>query len=531
MIRRRGILAALGLLLSQVCLAAPASAPLDRIVDQVMARYHLPGLAVGVIEHGRVVYTRTLGERSAGGGKAIDADTLFEIASNSKAMTTALLGRLVAAGKLHWNDPVTRYLPDFRMHDPWVTRHMRVADLLTHSSGLPEGGGDLMLWPQPNRFTRADIIHGLRYIAPGYSFRSKYEYDNLLYVVAGQVAAAAGGASYETLMRREVFAPLGLHRCIVGAFGRDRVGDIAQPHLRRHGRNVVVHPDPENVPAITSAAAGGIRCSLHDMLLWARNWLAPTPAQLRWLPARQRRILQSPHMLIPVSARRRAWDHSHIMAYGYGWRMADVDGHWTVWHTGTLSGMYSQLTLLPDSDDGFVFLINGEAEDARTVLGEALLKRFTAPHDTRTVADYAAALDHAAAQRPPAARAPDTSARMPADPAKLAGKLGQYRDPWFGDVRLCRQGRTVRFVAAKSPRMQGTLMRLGRRYFVHWDEGGASPDAWLEFAMHAGHVTVRMAKLDPQGDFSSDYEDLHFTRERACASASSIGSSATPARP
>ncbi len=150
-------------------------------------------------------------------------------------MTTALLGRLVDQGKLHWDDPVTKYLPAFRMHDPWVTANMRVADLLTHSSGLPEGGGDLMLWPEPNAFTRADIIHGLAFIKPGYSFRSQYQYDNLLYVVAGEVAAAAGGASYETLMHREVFEPLGLSRCQVGAWNRDAVGNVAQPHRRDHG--------------------------------------------------------------------------------------------------------------------------------------------------------------------------------------------------------------------------------------------------------------------------------------------------------
>ena len=117
----------------------------DPIVDAVVARYHLPGIAVGVIENGQVVYTATRGETIAGSGEKITPQTLFKIASNSKAMTTALLGRLVEQGKLAWDDPVTKYLPDFRMHDPWVTKNMRVADLLTHASGLPEGGGDLML--------------------------------------------------------------------------------------------------------------------------------------------------------------------------------------------------------------------------------------------------------------------------------------------------------------------------------------------------------------------------------------------------
>lgn len=180
---------ALGVFAGNAWAADPAY---DRIVDDVVARYHLPGVAVGVIEDGKVTYTRTVGEAEAGSGKPITSQSIFKIASNSKAMTASVLARLVDQGKLHWDDPVVKYLPDFRMHDPWVTEHMLVRDLLVHNSGLPEGGGDLMLWPEPNHFSREDIVHGLGYIKPAYGFRAGYAYDNLLYVVAGQVAAAAG---------------------------------------------------------------------------------------------------------------------------------------------------------------------------------------------------------------------------------------------------------------------------------------------------------------------------------------------------
>ncbi len=513
----------LALLLLLVTLGAIARTPnsanpaYDKIVDAVIARYHLPGIAVGVIENGQVVYVRTAGETVAGSGQKITPQTLFKIASNSKAMTTALLGRLVDQGKLHWDDPVTKYLPQFRMHDPWVTANMRVADLLTHSSGLPEGGGDLMLWPEPNAFTRADIIHGLAFIKPGYSFRSQYQYDNLLYVVAGVVAAAAGGSPYETLMHREVFEPLGLSRCQVGAWNRDAVGNVAQPHRRDHDRNVAIDEDAALIPAITSAPAGGIRCDLDDMLSWARNWLVPTPAQLAWLSPAQRQILQAPHMLIPVSAQRREWDHSHAMAYGYGWRMTDVDGEWNVWHTGTLNGMYSMLSLLPDRRSGFVFMINGEADDARTVLGEVLTKRFTQPDDTHDVNWYADALDRAAKQHAATSSMPDTSSQRPVTPNELAAWTGIYRDPWFGDIALCPRDGKVHFAAMKSPKLAGTVMRLGKRYLVHWDDS-ADLDAWLDFqAAHDGQpITLHMAKLDPKGDFSSDYEDLDFQRVGGC---------------
>src|SRR6185437_12297703 len=227
----------------------------DRLVDAVVARYHLPGIAVGVIENGKVTYMRGVGEL-ADTGRPIDPDTLFKIASNSKAMTATVLARLVQQGKLRWDDPVRKYLPGFAMYDPWVTRNMQVGDLLVHHSGLPEGGGDLMLWPQPNQFTPQDIIAGLKYIKPAYSFRAGYAYDNLLYVVAGEVAAAAGGAPYAQLLRREVFDPLGMTRCQIGTWNRDAVGNVAQPHDRRDGRNVVTDAAAIAVAGARAAAAG-----------------------------------------------------------------------------------------------------------------------------------------------------------------------------------------------------------------------------------------------------------------------------------
>ena len=395
-------------------------AEVDAIARAAIARYRLPGLALGVIEDRKVVFARGYGETVAGSGEAVDTATVFKIASNSKAMTASVLARLVQDGKLRWDDPVVKHLPGFAMHDPWVTQHMTVADLLVHNSGLPEGGGDLMLWPEPNLFTRDDIVHGLRHIVPAYGFRAGYAYDNLLYVVAGQVAAAAGGAPYEELVRRELFRPLGLDRCVVGEFDREALGNVAQPHWLSDDGNQPMREDPGMVPAIASAPAGGIRCSLDDMLAWARNWLAPTPAQLQWLGTEQRAEMWKARTPMPISGLKRRWDNTHFYAYAFGFRLADMDGEYTVSHTGTLGGMYSMMMLFPDRKSGFVFMTNGNGGAARTVLGEILAKLFTRPADTRTVDDFA---DDLAGPSPVAADAakpaadayvvPDVSTRVP----------------------------------------------------------------------------------------------------------------------
>ena len=493
---------------------------LDAIFDAVMAEYHLPGLALGVVEDGKVSYMRTAGELVSGGGRAIDADTLFKIASNTKAMTTGVLARLVDAGKLKWDDPVVKYLPQFRMSEPWITREMRVRDLLIHNSGLREGAGDLMLWPEPNLFTRADIIAGLPYLKPVQSFRSHYAYDNLLYIVAGEVAAAAGGASYEELVRREIFEAVGLNRCQVGEWNRDAVGNVAQPHYREGDRNVAYRHDPEAVPAIASAAAGGIRCSLNDMLTWMRLWLDPElrpPGQDRpWLSSVQHAALWSPHTPMPLSERQKRWNNGNFSAYGYGWRLSDVDGVLRVAHTGTLGGMYSALNLLPEKRSGFVFMINGEGARARTVLNEALAKQFTAPGRAPTAGWYIEQLKledqaSATASGPAYLQLP---MRKLASPSSLAPWLGRYRDPWFGEISICEHDRHVRFNSAKSPMMAGYVMRVGERLLVDWDDN-VDEEPWLTFAK-GQPATLTLAKVDPEGDFSSDYEDLSFTRVGAC---------------
>jgi len=498
---------------------APAYA-IDAAVEAAITRYHLPGIAVGVIEDGRIVYARGYGETVAGSGDAVTTRTLFKIASNSKAMTASVLARLVQAGKLRWDDPVVKYLPDFAMHDPWVTQHMTVGDLLVHNSGLPEGGGDLMLWPEPNRFTRADIVHGLKYLEPAYGFRAGYAYDNLLYVVAGEVAAAAGGASYESLVERELFEPLGLGGCRVGEFSRAGAGSVAQPHMRDGDGNVPMREDGATVPAITSAAAGGIRCGLDDMLAWALNWLAPTGAQLRWLGEAQRAEMWKARTPMPISRFRKQWDDTHYYAYAYGFRVADADGEWTVSHTGTLGGMYSMMMLLPDRQSGFVFMINGEGSTARTVLGEVLLKMFTQPDDERGFDDFADAMERPAGPAPAAAQpkpaVPDASKRVPVTVAQMEQWLGTWRDPWFGEVRICPVGEGVEWRSAKSPKMHGMIGDLDGRYLLHWDDIAVDIDAWLDFAGSGDAKTLRMAKLDPDGDFSSDYEDLAFVRVGGC---------------
>jgi hypothetical protein len=218
---------------------------------------------------------------------------------------------------------------------------------------------------------------------------------------------------------------------------------------------------------------------------------------------------------MPISRRSRDWNNTHAYAYALGFRLADIDGEWTVSHTGTLGGMYSVMTLLPDRRSGFVVLMNGEAGEARTVLNQVLLKRFTAPEEGATVADYARRI---AAEPVPAdaAPVPDTTSRTPAGAAELARWLGTWRDPWLGKATICADGGRVQFRVARSPLLAGEVMRVGERYLVDWHVDSVGVEPWLDFAASGDARTLAMAKTDPEADFSSDFEDLAFVRTGDC---------------
>ncbi|HSA95837.1 MAG TPA: serine hydrolase domain-containing protein, partial [Acidobacteriota bacterium] len=174
--------------------AAGVPPGLDATVARVMKTFEVPGLALAIVKDGRVVLAKGYGVRKLGDPAPVDAKTNFGIASNTKVMTATALGILVDEGKLRWDAPVINYLPWFQMYDPFVTRELTIRDLLVHRSGLGLGAGDLLWWPS-STYHRREIAARLRYIKPATSFRAAYAYDNVLYLVAGEVI--------ETLSRSE----------------------------------------------------------------------------------------------------------------------------------------------------------------------------------------------------------------------------------------------------------------------------------------------------------------------------------------
>src|SRR6185312_9726662 len=184
------------------------STQIDSLVEKTLKTFDVPGIAVAIVKDGKIIHEKGYGVTSLNTMQKVNEHTRFGIASNSKAFTTAALGILVDEGKLKWDDKVTDFIPEFRLYAPYVTENFTITDLITHRSGLGLGAGDLMIWPDSSTFTLKDIIHNLRFLKQTSQFRTKYDYDNLLYIVAGEVVARVSGMSWEDFIQTKIMDPL-----------------------------------------------------------------------------------------------------------------------------------------------------------------------------------------------------------------------------------------------------------------------------------------------------------------------------------
>lgn len=255
-------------LMLMVCIASMSqplkSEEIDKLVTRTLETFNVPGIAVAVIKDDLVVHMKGYGVRSIATGHKTDENTLFAIASNSKAFTAAALGMLIDEGKLTWETKVIDIIPEFRLYNSYVTEDFNIKDLLTHRSGMGLGAGDLMLWPDSSTFTKEEIIHNLRYLKQVSSFRTKYDYDNLLYLVAGEVVARVSGQSWEDFVEERIMEPLGMERSSTSLRRVKDNSNIIDAHVPVEGKLQVI---PKYQSDLLNPA-GGIISSVADMTAW-----------------------------------------------------------------------------------------------------------------------------------------------------------------------------------------------------------------------------------------------------------------------
>ncbi|UPG91884.1 serine hydrolase [Luteibacter aegosomaticola] len=495
-----------------------ALADFDAYVDATRKQFDVPGIAVAIVKDGKIVLEMGSGVRKLGDPAKVDAHTRFAIASNTKAFTAASLAILADEKKLDMNDRVVDRLPWFQMSDPYVTREMRVRDLLAHRSGLSLGAGDLLYWPATT-YTTKEVVERLRYVPLTNSFRAEYNYDNILFAVAGLVIEQVSGKPWADFVRDRIFQPLGMSESITSAPDHINPGDdTAIGHAKFDFKDLKpVEPMSWN----NNPSAGGIYSSVHDLSKWMNMQLAGgvyTDAsgkeQRLFSSARQKEMwsLITPIRIGEPSVPELKAAVPNFSGYGEGWFVSDYRGHKLVWHTGGWPGMVSRLTMVPDLHLGIVVLTNQESGAAFQAVTMRALDAFMDAPKTDWIAAYAASVKKAEGNADDSMKKHEADRMKGAKPSlPLDGYVGTYRDPWYGDVKVAKQGGKLVMSFSKTAQLTGTLEPWQHDTFIaHWNDRSLNGDAFVNFALDPdGKVReVRMEPVSPLTDFSFDFQDL-----------------------
>ncbi len=328
-------------------------ADLNAYVEKAMRDWKVPGLAIGIVKNDSLIFAKGYGVREIGKEAQVDQQTLFAVASNTKAFTAALLGMLVDEDKLGWDDRVTDYLREFQMYDPFITREINIRDLLTHRSGLPTFGGD-HLWIG-NALSREEIIARIRHLKPNAQFRTKFQYQNLMFLVAGQIIPEITGVSWDVTIKERIFTPLGMVESNTSIRDLKNKENVATPHEIVRGKLIPVEYD--NLDNL--APAGAINSNVMEMAQWMRlNLNDGVYKGEQILSPQVMREMHTIQMPITISADREKMLGTHFLGYGLGWSISDYKGHKIISHGGGLSGMISLQTMIPEENLGVIILTN-----------------------------------------------------------------------------------------------------------------------------------------------------------------------------
>lgn len=484
-----------------------------RAIDDYAAKagrdLNVPGFALAIVKDDKVIFAKGYGVRELGKPDPVDAQTIFAIASNSKAFAAAALAVLVDEGKVSWDDPATKHLPAFQLADPYVTRELTVRDLLSHRSGLATFSGDL-LWYN-TIYTRDEILRRARYLKPNTSFRSRYGYQNIMFLAAGEIVPAAVGKTWDAFIRERFFQPLGMTRTTTTIKDFAALGNVATPHNELDGKLRKVHYSN----ADGAGAAAAINSNVSDMAQWLRLQLGRgTYSGKQIFSLKQSREMWTPHTIIPISeTSERLNPQTNFRAYGLGWSLADYHGRKTVGHGGALDGMLSQVGMIPSENLGVVVLTNSE-----TPLGAVLVNRTFDTFLNVTPRDWAAEavarinenkkVEAAEQSKIEASRIPDTKPSLP-----LASYAGRYTGALYGDANVTNENGKLVVRLAPAPAFVGDLEHWHHDTFrTRWRDSVAYPfqPGFVRFRLDA-RGTVEEMKLDvPNPDF--DFTELEFKR-------------------
>jgi CubicO group peptidase (beta-lactamase class C family) len=492
------------------------SQKIDLLMEDALTKFKVAGASIAVVKDGKVIHLKGYGVTSIETKKTVNENTNFQIASNSKAFTTTALSILEDEGKLKWTDKVKDYIPEFKMYNDYVTENFNIQDLLTHRSGLGLGVGDLMFFPDGSNFTIKDVVTSFQYFKPVSAFRTKFDYDNLLYIVAGEVIARTSGMSYEAFVQKRIIEPIQMSNTFAASDLMKDKSNLAVPHSSQSGTIKTI----DGFGVQMNSAAGGIISNAADMAKWMLVRLNKgqygTDLKTTLFSVKNHNEMWRIHTVEEVDQNPRY--NSHFSGYGLGWGLEDAKGNLKVSHTGGLPGMLSIVTMYPDLNLGIVILTNTENG------GGGL---FTAV--TNTISDSYLGLDDfgwtdkiVEWMKQDKNTGDDVTQKVwekvkSTKNVKVKNEdfIGIYADKWFGEIEVFEKNKQLWFKSYRSPKLNGPMDFYNANTFaIKWEYQAMNCDAFAMFSLdETGKAqSIKMKGISPNIDFSFDFQDLDLKR-------------------
>ena len=482
----------------------PDLVKLDQYLSKCAAAWGTPGISVGIVKDGKIVFSRGYGVLEAGKTARVDGNTLYAIASNSKAFTATMMAMLVQEGKLKWDDKVKKYLPYFELYDPWVSSETTIRDLLCHRVGLGTFSGDL-IWYKSD-LTAEEIIKRVKFLPKQYDFRSGYGYSNVMFITAGEVIKKVTGKSWGQNVQERILQPLGMERTTYSLKELGALGNFATPHAFESEKNIPIPwTNWEEV-----AAMGGIISSANDMCKWMifnlSNGIAGNDTLLT--PA-SRNTLWRMHNNYMVDYTRKSESKTHFSGYGLGWGLSDYQGRMKVSHSGAYDGMISLVTMIPDESLGIVVLTNG-LKTPTSAFTNYILDSYLGAKE-RDWSGEMLAREKSGARRDTriqdriAKQVKDTKPSLPLDQY-----VGNYYSDIYGTIKVTLLGDKLHVDFEHSPDLSASLEHW---HYDVWKINWETQQAWFSFGTIKFNMTNNLAITGI--DFDVPNNDIFFEELKA----------------
>ena len=405
---------------------------LETHVNQVLQDWHVPGMAIGVVQNDEIILNAGFGLRDMEQNLPVTPDTVFGIASVSKAFTTFAMALLVERGQLDWDRPVREYIPWFRLQDPAASVGITPRDLVCHRSGLPRHD---RAWYQSGA-NREEVVRRLADLPPNKAFRSYYQYQNMMFVTAGYLLEQVTGESWESFVQREIFDKLGMTRSNFSVETMQSMQNIALPYA-------YLDEDTRRIPFANVDAlgpAGSINATTTDMLNWVRLHLNQGTFDDQRLIAAdgleechryQTAIKETfPDCLV-------SYPELGPRAYGLGWFLRHYRGRRMVYHSGGIDGYGSYLAMLPKEKIGVIILSNLDEGNAPVPVTYDIFDRLLdiePPNWSKRYLTHEGKAEQASKTRSEKLKSEIIPNTQPSHP--LQDYLGTYHHPGYGSLKV-----------------------------------------------------------------------------------------------